>query len=589
MNGNTLDGLFLERKKFVLIGLTGRTGSGCTTAATILETKKNKQIFPSSTEVSVASGGIYEGLDLRRYEILSSYAKENWSEFVSIKISDLISAYLILLSKKDVLEFIWKSSHKSKVTKSSIEKSLDRIIENNKRMSGYKDLLNQLLGFTGGLDPKSLKEEEFLRFLVLVRKFTRDLKRELCNLDEGLYVSAYQRAGNSIRKTGRVSVGYEDEDFNKEAIFTLPETINRIVKCLREIKDTCYIVIDAIRNPYEARFFKDRYSAFYLLSVNTSGSARSKYLHEVHKFDPDQRAVLDQTESGKLVKDGEVVSPGNWGERITITDVKKCLQVSDIHVYNPRSELSNTNVIRAQLFWYFSLMLHPGLVSPTAMERVMQIAFTAKANSGCISRQVGAVVTGDDFSIRAVGWNDVPAGQVPCGLRTVQGALSSFDSVVYSNYERNDDGFRSVLKRNNEKLIANINVLGGRPLSYCFKDNQNDYKKDRNQVHTRSLHAEENAFLQISKYGGSPVKGGKLFTTASPCELCSKKAVQIGVEEVVFIDPYPGISSEHVLSNGLHQPKLVQFRGGVGSGYHRLYEPLMPFKDELSYLDSLTL
>lgn len=36
----------------------------------------------------------------------------------------------------------------------------------------------------------------------------------------------------------------------------------------------------------------------------------------------------------------------------------------------------------------------------------MQLAFNVKYNSGCLSRQVGAVVTGNDFSVRSVGWND---------------------------------------------------------------------------------------------------------------------------------------------------------------------------------------
>ncbi|WP_235846252.1 deaminase [Morganella psychrotolerans] len=61
-------------------------------------------------------------------------------------------------------------------------------------------------------------------------------------------------------------------------------------------------------------------------------------------------------------------------------------------------------------------------------------------------------------------------------------------------------------------------------------------KKENNQVHTRSLHAEENAFLQISKYGGTGVQHGSLYTTASPCELCAKKAYQLGIKEIVFID-----------------------------------------------------
>ena len=82
---------------------------------------------------------------------------------------------------------------------------------------------------------------------------------------------------------------------------------------------------------------------------------------------------------------------------------------------------------------------------------------------------------------------------------------------------------------------------------YCFKDIYNGITGKPNQVHTRALHAEENAFLQIAKYGGAKIQGGKLFTTASPCELCSKKAYQLGIKEIYYIDPYPGIKSNHCI------------------------------------------
>ena len=71
-------------------------------------------------------------------------------------------------------------------------------------------------------------------------------------------------------------------------------------------------------------------------------------------------------------------------------------------------------MLSEQLMKYLALILQPGLVAPTHIERCMQLAFNAKYNSGCLSRQVGAVITGEDFSVRAVGWNDVPKGQVPC-------------------------------------------------------------------------------------------------------------------------------------------------------------------------------
>src|SRR5690606_38647805 len=112
----------------------------------------------------------------------------------------------------------------------------------------------------------------------------------------------------------------------------------------------------------------------------------------------------------------------------------------------------------------------------------------------------------------------------------------------------------------------------------------NSYTGHKNQVHTRALHAEENAFLQITKGGGTAIKGGKLFTTASPCELCSKKAYQLGIKEIYFIDPYPGIATRHTLMGGSRNPNLILFTGAIGRAFHNLYTPKLPYKDELSTL-----
>jgi dCMP deaminase len=294
----------------------------------------------------------------------------------------------------------------------------------------------------------------------------------------------------------------------------------------------------------------------------------------------DQLKEIEKKESGEGIdENGNKIENIEWIGQ----NVKRCIEISDIHLFNPRNELDNHNVLKAQLAWYFSLMIHPGLITPTPMERVMQIAYTAKTNSGCISRQVGAVVTDANNSIKAVGWNDVPEGQYPCALRSVEGVLTEFDDVIYSNYERNNEGFREVARKKYSRIMVKTDELEGRNLSYCFKSLENAKRGDGNQVHTRSLHAEENAFLQITKYGGQGVQGGKLYTTASPCELCAKKAYQLGIKDVIFIDPYPGIAREHILSIGLKPPKLIQFHGAVGKAYHLLYEQVISYKDEIEY------
>ncbi len=127
--------------------------------------------------------------------------------------------------------------------------------------------------------------------------------------------------------------------------------------------------------------------------------------------------------------------------------------------------------------------------------------------------------------------------------------------------------------------------LRGLRLAYCFKDvyTSGESKQTNNQVHTRSLHAEENAFLQLAKYGSTGLEEAYLFTTASCCELCAKKAYQLGIKEIIYIDAYPGITAPHILSCGEeeYRPKMTLFVGAVGRAYINLFNPLVPMKDEI--------
>ncbi|WP_277978026.1 anti-phage dCTP deaminase [Pantoea endophytica] len=565
--------LFLENSQFILVGLTGRTGSGCTTTANILEEKN-----PNFPEVNNLSG-FYSGLDVNRYEIAKKFTEKNWDSFYSIKVSDLISVYLLMMSDAEISDFITSSSD-GKVNVSDVKKLIiNGVFSKNLIKKYYMDVVKHLLDHNNHnkLEDKNLKR--FIKILTIVRRFTKKFKNELNCVDSSLYVSTYQAAGKSIRRLGKVEEDYEVKDFVPKSVFHLPETINRAIKLIRELSHgKAFIVIDAIRNPYEAKFFKDRYAAFHLISINAPDEHRTKYLQKLHKFSPEQIKKIEDEESGKGKSEYK---------HLTNPNIKKCIEISDIHIFNPKNEYDNNNILKAQLAWYFALMKHPGLISPTSMERVMQVAYTVKLNSGCISRQVGAVVTDQDNSVKSVGWNDVAKGQVPCAMRSLNGLMDDFDPMKYSSYERNNEKFRDKAR---QKLIKFTQIgnnglaLSGRNLAYCFKDIHNSIENQSNQVHTRALHAEENAFLQLAKYGGHGITGGRLYTTASPCELCAKKAYQLAISEIIFIDPYPGITKDHILSIGDNSPKLVQFRGAIGKSYHRLYEQVIPMKDELEYL-----
>ena len=537
-------------------------------------------------------------MDAKRYEIVRKYAVQNNEKFKVIKISVLISAQILNLELADLKSFI------ESVIPEDLHHKIDNVLVGAEFDKSQKALRNMskecdyFLKGTTSLD-HTLKDLNISKWFEVINTFTLKLKEVLKSDLSNNYVPIYQGAGDSIRRTKKIIPNYRKEKFVPEGLFELPRMVNRLVKFYRykdkqEHKKT-YIAIDTIRNPYEAKYFKDRYSAFNLVSINAPTEDRKKYLQDKYKFTVDQINDIDRRESGKFPsitedkskcgtcsQDVKSKSGFDKFDELIISNVTRCIEISDIHIFNPRNEPQNHNVLKAQLAWYLSLIKHPGLVTPTPLERVMQIAFTAKMNSGCISRQVGAVVTDKDYSIKSVGWNDVAKGQVPCNLRSLEDLKNYSSDTTYSDYERNNDKFREQAA----KELIKIEDLGkkGRNLAYCFKSIQNTIDGEKNQVHTRSLHAEENAFLQLAKYGGVGIEGGKLFTSASPCELCAKKAYQLGIKEIVFIDPYPGLAIQHIIKIGLNPPSLIQFRGAVGKAYHQLYEPLMPYKDELEYL-----
>lgn len=384
-----------------------------------------------------------------------------------------------------------------------------------------------------------------------------------------LYTCLFQTIGNNLRASGDP---YETH-FIPGKFFIIAERTSKLIKTVRDKekvngRKSNFFCIDAIRNPYEATYFKDRFSAFYLISVNTDDSMRRKRLSDLKV---DHIDSLDEIEYPDKLK-GE--------EKFYNQNIKACLEIADIHIYNPDIDNNKYFFLSEQLLKYIMLMIHPGLITPTHLERCMQIAYNAKLNSGCLSRQVGAVVTGEDYSIKSVGWNEVAKGQVSCNLRDVRQFCNNKDKESYSYYELTDEKFcESML----EICKIDYKKLGGRLYPYCFKDVYNEIENKDNQVYTRALHAEENAFLQIAKYGGKGVQGGFLFTTASPCELCAKKAYQLGIKKIVYIDPYPGISQSHILKFGSNNnPEMQLFYGAIGNAYISLYTQRISYKDELA-------
>lgn len=126
----------------------------------------------------------------------------------------------------------------------------------------------------------------------------------------------------------------------------------------------------------------------------------------------------------------------------------------------------------------------------------MEIARLVARRSTCLRRQVGAVVV-KEKNILATGYNGTPSG------------------------------------------ISHCSEVG------CLRQKLGVPSGERHEL-CRGLHAEQNAIIQAAKHGVN-IGGSTLYSTHSPCVICSKMIINAGVERIVYLEGYPDDLSRELL------------------------------------------
>lgn len=167
----------------------------------------------------------------------------------------------------------------------------------------------------------------------------------------------------------------------------------------------------------------------------------------------------------------------------TKQNLNACAKMANFHVLNNGSvdQLHKTlNKLCKSI-----LMNQP---RPGWDEYFMKIAQVVSSRSNCMKRRVAALIV-KDGRIISTGYNGTPRGTKNCN----QGGCPRCNAFESS----------------------------GKSLTECY-----------------CSHAEENSIVQAS-YHGIGIKGSTLYTTFSPCLLCTKMIINSGLAEVVFNEAYP--------------------------------------------------
>ena len=287
-----------EDDDLIVFGLTGRTGSGCSTVAKILQSPKN------SIRHTLFDGINPETNEDRKQRIVSRHFEATRAPFLLIQVRSIITTFIL-----DKATALAKDYFKDILTNSEKSDEFFEILENLEvkyRMINVEDNADAVDFYTDYL-PRQCDE---LR----------------SKIGESAFVQLYQQIGKNIRLSGQAY----SENLVEGKFFSLAERIDEIIKVIHKQRqmtaEKTYIVVDAIRNPLEALFFQDRYPSFYLVAISTPESDRQARLRKLKYSDPDISSI-DANEY--TARDLDEI------ESYSVQDIQACLQRADLYLSNP--------------------------------------------------------------------------------------------------------------------------------------------------------------------------------------------------------------------------------------------------------------
>ena len=346
-------------------------------------------------------------------------------------------------------------------------------------------------------------------------------------------------------------------------------------------------MIDGIRNTYEVESLR-QFNYFFLISVQSDEGKRCDRLIKGGKIsNDDEFSIIDSIDSEENLPYGQ--------------QVRRCNYMADIIILNneemaEKAKDKKDNYIKNKFDRYINLVQNilPGSevtdLYPNPDETLMTIAYAQSRRSKCLKRKVGAVISKDSYILSA-GFNNIPEGGDECvydadingcqrdriiediGIKIKHcpycGTKISINSncptcnKIIKEYRRLCPNCKKEIKMTytctecNTDIFASLltgagSAQSGKLLDVC-----------------RSLHAEENAILSLAKNGTKCPEGSVLYTTTYPCNLCANKIAEIGINKVVYSEPYLHKGTEKLFSKKKIQ--LIRFEGVKSTAYFRLF------------------
>lgn len=369
-------------------------------------------------------------------------------------------------------------------------------------------------------------------------------------------VDHLQRAGNKLREK------FEDEYLAAKVIEGI--AIHRLEKDGFEKAEEGALVpmplrhahiIDSLKNPAELALLREVYGdILWAIGVFAPQEVRKERLRNLENWDETKLDIL-------ISKDSKQQEHHEQGVRDTFFQADFFL----------RNDGNNDEKLKKSISRCLEVIFGFPVHTPTKEESAMYAAYSAAAQSACLSRQVGASIVSETGELIGVGWNDVP--KFKGGLYQEEDGEDDNRCYKWNQKQCHNDRKKDVLysaifdalKKKTGLLTAEANA---QQIKEVLKET------DIKQLieYSRAVHAEMEAIISVARGNKTGLKGSTLYCTTFPCHSCARHILASGISKVIFIEPYP-----KSLATELHRDALSVNEEDVGKRLVLLqYEGVSP-------------
>ena len=348
----------------------------------------------------------------------------------------------------------------------------------------------------------------------LIREHAQEVGMDIpIGLSNSERVDRYQDVGNKLRSE------FGDEYIADRAIERIAierdqregyavRGAKRVVLSVRRV-----YLLDSLKNPAELRRLRQVYGdLLWVVSIFAPEKIRLDRLTRTGMADEDARYAMKR----------DYDEEKNSGQKVS-----KIAHQGNFFV---RNSSDNRDDVKKPVQRFLQTIFGIGIHTPTGDEKGMMEAAAAAVRSACLSRQVGAAIYDINGDLLGVGCNDVP--KYGGGLYS-EGKGSDHRCFKWQeNQCHNDDRKKKLaskiaksLNKESEADSATVERILDQGIGSLIE-------------FSRSVHAEMEAIVSVSRLGNGSTLGATLYTTTFPCHNCARHIVAAGIERVIYVEPY---------------------------------------------------